>query len=278
MSGRAWSDVVHVWSTSEGVHPQLARARARRRSRCAARARRVPATRRVARRSCCREPCVRRSIDGRAPSSRRGAITRQPVTIDGVCLPHIWEVELLAEVFLPETRVVVGLQAALGKQAVRQVVCEGLDEGRLAALRWALEPGGVVVSTTGSAGRAGGLSQRPRIALATLVANAGFQLDPRHARRPEARPGGRVPAPTGTSSRSSGKAHRTACASSSTLDRSRASDSPRLREAPRKAVGSGTRGSSPADELGERSVVRFRAPGRRTRTPWGATSTRAPSR
>ena len=71
------------------------------------------------------------------------------LTIDGVCLPHIWEVELLAEVFLPETRVVAGLQAALANAGLRRLVCEGVDGERLAALRSALEPGGIEVSTTG---------------------------------------------------------------------------------------------------------------------------------
>jgi hypothetical protein len=71
------------------------------------------------------------------------------LTVDGVCMPNIWEVELLAEVFLPETRIAAGLLAAFEQAPPRRVECEGLDAGRVATLRAVLGPLGVEVLAAG---------------------------------------------------------------------------------------------------------------------------------
>jgi hypothetical protein len=65
------------------------------------------------------------------------------LTVDGVCLPHIWELELLGEVFLPETRIVSGLQSALSSSGVRRIKLEELDGDRAECLRSVLEPMGI---------------------------------------------------------------------------------------------------------------------------------------
>src|SRR4051812_15993907 len=56
------------------------------------------------------------------------------LTVDGVCLPHIWEVELLAEVFLPETRIASGVGAVFAVHGPQRIELEGIDAGRVAGL------------------------------------------------------------------------------------------------------------------------------------------------
>ena len=74
------------------------------------------------------------------------------LTRRGVCLPHIWEVELLAEVFLPETRIASGLAAVLAGKGVRRVELHALDPGRVACIRAVLVANGLEgVSAGGSA-------------------------------------------------------------------------------------------------------------------------------
>jgi hypothetical protein len=82
-------------------------------------------------------PDMRDAIDRQAIERLREWRNRRDsdLTLDGVCLSQIWEVELLAEVFLPETRIVSGLQAVFEAASPRRVECEGVDRDRVTGLR-----------------------------------------------------------------------------------------------------------------------------------------------
>src|SRR5262245_8644394 len=63
---------------------------------------------------------AREAVDAEAISAlaRWRDARADQLTIDGTCLPVIWEHELLAEVFLPETRIVSGIRRALAETPV----------------------------------------------------------------------------------------------------------------------------------------------------------------
>src|SRR4051812_21114814 len=63
----------------------------------------------------------------------------------GVELPWVWETELLAEVFLPETRNVEGAAAVLLRSGVEHVELGPMDADLQKALGTALEAGGIDV-------------------------------------------------------------------------------------------------------------------------------------
>src|SRR5262245_39290796 len=149
MSGRTWSDVVHLRSTSAGVDPGSLEP-GRDLVLQAPRAQGVSLPFGVLLDDLL-PTAVREKIDRRAREELEVWRERRDtdLTIDGVCLPHIWEVELLTEVFLPETRVVAGLQEVLKDTAAFRLICEGIDEDRLAALRSSLGSGDIDVSTAG---------------------------------------------------------------------------------------------------------------------------------
>jgi hypothetical protein len=90
---------------------------------------------------------VRQAIDRKAIGALAAWRARwdAELTLDGVCIPHIWEVELLAEVFLPETRIVSGLRAALADGARRRIEVEGVDADRANCLATYLRPLGIEV-------------------------------------------------------------------------------------------------------------------------------------
>jgi hypothetical protein len=149
MSTRAWSDVVHLRSTSAGVDPtSLEPGRDVVLDAPRAQALSLPFGVLL---DDLLPTAVREDLDRRALEELKAwrAWRDRELTIDGVCLPHIWEVELLAEVFLPETRIFAGLQAALGGREARRVICEGIDDERVGALRSALAPADIEVSTAG---------------------------------------------------------------------------------------------------------------------------------
>ncbi len=56
------------------------------------------------------------------------------LTIGPICLSDVWESELLAEVFLPVTRTVRGVAAAVHAAATTRLACEGLDSELVAVL------------------------------------------------------------------------------------------------------------------------------------------------
>lgn len=64
---------------------------------------------------------------------------RDALTVDGVDLTWVWELELLAEVFLPELRAVEGLRRALAGSAARRVELIGADAELQAAVSAVLE-------------------------------------------------------------------------------------------------------------------------------------------
>jgi hypothetical protein len=72
-----------------------------------------------------------------------------PLTVEGTSLPQIWDQELLAEVFLPETRIVAGLEKALARAPVRRIELAGIDEGRASCLAAIFVSRGIEVATAG---------------------------------------------------------------------------------------------------------------------------------
>src|SRR3954468_6747602 len=96
-------------------------------------------------------PETREQIDGEAIESLAAWRERRDreLTFAGVCLSHIWEIELLAEVFLPEKRIASGLRYAVASGGVLRLECEGLDSERLACLRAVLDPLGIEVAALG---------------------------------------------------------------------------------------------------------------------------------
>jgi hypothetical protein len=102
-------------------------------------------------------------LDDHLPAAARDQIDREAIerlaawrewrdcelTADGVCLPQIWELELLAEVFLPETRIASGLRSAFAGGGGHRLESEGLDGERLACLRTVLEPLGIELAALG---------------------------------------------------------------------------------------------------------------------------------
>ena len=72
------------------------------------------------------------------------------LTVDGVNLAHVWETELLAEVFMPETTIFGGLLASIGTRGPDRFELEAIDAERTACLRALLEPLGVEVATPSS--------------------------------------------------------------------------------------------------------------------------------
>jgi hypothetical protein len=103
-------------------------------------------------------------LDDWLPGATRDEIDRQGIaalgswrerrdgelTIHGIRLAEVWEVELLAEVFLPETRIVAGLMAALehGDRPSR-ITLHGVDHERAACLEPALAGIGIEVVEIG---------------------------------------------------------------------------------------------------------------------------------
>lgn len=73
------------------------------------------------------------------------------LTIDGVSLPHVWETELLAEVFLPETRIVSGLLAAFTDGGPRRTEWQDPDAERASCLAAVLAPLRIGLSELGEA-------------------------------------------------------------------------------------------------------------------------------
>jgi hypothetical protein len=71
------------------------------------------------------------------------------LTVDGICIPQIWEAELLGEVFVPEMRIVSGLRAAFSEAAPRRLHCRGVDAQRIACLKATLAEFGVEVDVSG---------------------------------------------------------------------------------------------------------------------------------
>ncbi len=65
------------------------------------------------------------------------------LTVDGVCLPHVHEIELLADVMLPELRIARGLPRALGASPPAAALLEGFDPLRAACLAELLGERGV---------------------------------------------------------------------------------------------------------------------------------------
>ena len=62
------------------------------------------------------------------------------LTFENTSLAHVWEVEFLAETFLPEVRIVRGLEIVLARLDVHELHISGLDEGRRACLKAVLAP------------------------------------------------------------------------------------------------------------------------------------------
>jgi hypothetical protein len=71
------------------------------------------------------------------------------LTIGELCLSDIWHSELYAEVFLPFCRIVAAVAAAAAAYGTRQLVCDGLDENLIAALRDAVAPVAVDAAAIG---------------------------------------------------------------------------------------------------------------------------------
>jgi hypothetical protein len=91
---------------------------------------------------------VREELDREALDSLREWRRRRDgeLSVDGVSLPFVWEIELLAEVFLPETRVADGVRAAVEQaRHPRRIDCHGLDAERVSCLQDLLEPLGIDV-------------------------------------------------------------------------------------------------------------------------------------
>jgi hypothetical protein len=65
------------------------------------------------------------------------------LTVDGCCLPHVYEVELFADVFLRELRVVRGIEAAFRDSPPASVRLEGLDPALAGCLVEVLRPLGI---------------------------------------------------------------------------------------------------------------------------------------
>jgi hypothetical protein len=90
-------------------------------------------------------PEARQSLDREA--TERLAAWRErrdlALTVGGVCLSEVWEVELLAEVFLPETRIVAGLRTLFTGGEVREVAIHGVDSRRADCLRAELSSLGI---------------------------------------------------------------------------------------------------------------------------------------
>jgi hypothetical protein len=84
----------------------------------------------------CLSSAARARIDGEASAALASWRERRDadLTVDGVCLPHIWQVELLAEVFLPETRIAAGLSAVFAVHGPQRIELNGIDAGRAACL------------------------------------------------------------------------------------------------------------------------------------------------
>lgn len=90
----------------------------------------------------------RAAIDAEA---RRQALSWHRVrasstSIDGIELADVWEAELLADVFLPLARAVIGLERVLVRNSIRRVELRGFDEGLFRCLDEVLEPRGVAVA------------------------------------------------------------------------------------------------------------------------------------
>ena len=78
---------------------------------------------------------IRRVADWRA-------IVNEALTVDDIPVAHIWEHEVLADVFLPVTRIVRGLERAFERQRPSRLVLHGLNpdlEESLADLGIAVE-------------------------------------------------------------------------------------------------------------------------------------------
>jgi hypothetical protein len=94
---------------------------------------------------------ARQSLDTKATNSLAAwrEVRGEQLTIDQICLPEIWEQELLAEVFLPETRIVSGLRDVLSSAQVRSVELEGFDDLRLECIRHVANEFGLEMAVVG---------------------------------------------------------------------------------------------------------------------------------
>jgi hypothetical protein len=121
---------------------------------------------------------VREVLDGEATAALAGwqDMRKDQLTIDRRCLPEIWEYELLAEVFLPETRIVSGLRRALADTPVCRIELEGFDELRIACLQQVGTELGIAVTIRGGAAPAptypSGVAPPSRVRLIGRITNA----------------------------------------------------------------------------------------------------------
>jgi hypothetical protein len=74
---------------------------------------------------------------------------RRELAFGTLSVSQIWELELLADVFLPETRIVSGIAAAFRDRRPRRLEIESLDAARIACIRAVLGPLGVDVAQQG---------------------------------------------------------------------------------------------------------------------------------
>lgn len=103
--------------------------------------------------------------------ARRGA----DLHVEGLDLGHVWEVELLAECFLPAARLRAALPPLLGATAPDRLVGVGLEPDLLRLVADAgVEAGVTTVAGAGAAGSTGPIPRAASPAAARIVAAAGL--------------------------------------------------------------------------------------------------------